>query len=76
VAAISVGIVVPVEIAGCAFVYIGDLDGRRLIVERREWERQRPTRGRMKCFYWDGVAGLEGRVAPAPDLLPDRGERS
>ena len=70
---IVVSIVVPIEIGGGSFVYVSDTyDGRRIVVERKEWERQRPTRSRMKAFYWDGVEGLSGRVAPAPDLVPER----
>ena len=44
---ITVGIVVPVEIVGRNFVYVGDVNERRLVVARDEWEKKRPTKSRM-----------------------------
>jgi len=68
---IIVGVVVPIAIAGRDYVSVGTLDGRPLVVDRIEWEKKRPKKARMHCFYWNGLHGDEARTTPAPDLIPE-----
>jgi hypothetical protein len=68
---ITVGIVVPLDIGGRAYVMVGEIKGKSLVVDRIEWEKKRPKKARMKCFYWNGLHGDLARIVPAPDLVPE-----
>jgi hypothetical protein len=71
VSRIVVGIVVPLEVNQKTYVYIGDIEGRKLVVEKSEWEEKRPTKSRMKCYFWNGMNGRRAWIMPAPDLVPE-----